>query len=1238
MDDKRSKDQRELPDDPKRVGHLADPGIWDNGLYTRCKLLGKDFTVLVDNGSSATLISKRAYLSIDPESRPQLRKMENPMLGANGQPIEVLGQIPTTITLEDSDFEVCAIICDIVPDGILGQDFLLKHATSIDYSNSTIYTDINQIKCWVGGEAQTRCRVLTTCSTSLPPLSMMKVLVAVENFETLSDLALFCASKSFIQSKNTFPVEGILSLDGSEVSIWLMNTSEEEVTVPKNVPVGVCESYYEKEEEAPFDCRHVSHAEVNDQFPVPDHLADLFQRSKEELTDEEATVLAKLLTKYQHVFSKTSEDVGRTDLVQHSINTGTANPARQPPRRQPLGKREVEKQEINNMLDRGIIEPSNSCWSSPIVLVTKKDGSTRFCVDYRALNDLTVKDAYPIPRVEDCLDSLAGSKWYSCMDLNSGFWQVGLNSEDKHKTAFSTSMGLYQFTVMPFGLCNSPSTFERLMEDVMRGLQWEVCLIYMDDIIIPAMTFEQGIERLEKVFERLEAAHLKLKPSKCVFFKKCVKFLGHKVSEAGVETDEEKIRAVAEWKTPTSKKQIRSFLGLCSYYRRFVNDFAAIARTLHKLCEKAARFQWSEEADKSFNSLKRALISTPVLAYPRLGETFILDTDSSDVANGAVLSQLQDGQERVIAYMSKCLNIHERSYCVTRKELLAVVVALKKFHTYLYGQKVLIRTDNAAVSWMTNLKLPTGQMARWLQEIASYDLEIVHRKGKKHTNADALSRRPCKVCQRYADEPNNIGAIEKLDNCEDDAPCMSISARMITRSQNSPKVPELLEGWDPASIRQEQLSDADMGPVFSVFDDTLERPKWKDMTMSSVNAKILWSQWDRLTVMSGMLYRKWTKDDKECLQLVVPKTRQSKVMYLNHNIPTAGHLGWKSNLKRIQQDFYWPGVKTDLQNHCRKCDTCNARKPKSSAKRAPLGSRITGGPMEKVAMDVLGPLPTTDKGNKYVLVICDEFTKWTEAIAMPNQEAQTIARAFVNEFVCRFGTPLQLHTDQGRNFESTLLKQVCELFHIHKTRTTSFRPQSNGTVERFNRTLTNMLASYCHDDQTAWDKYLPQVMMAYRATNHSTISVTPNMMVLGRNITMPSQAVIERPSHQVEEIEPEVYVAELQEAMAKVHELARTKLRKHAAYRKKYYDVKSRLRRMEAGKPVWLHDPTRKPGICSKLANRWKGPYLVVKRLDDLTYLIKTSQRRPCKAVHIDRLLPYHGEVTPKWMSDVKAV
>ena len=393
------------------------------------------------------------------------------------------------------------------------------------------------------------------------------------------------------------------------------------------------------------------------------------------------------------------------------------------------------------MLEKEVIEPSTSAWASNLVLVTKPNGATRACVDYRALNAKTTRDAYPLPRIDECLDSLSGAQWFSTMDLNSGFWQIEMAPEDKEKTAFVTTLGLFQFRVMPFGLVNAPSTFERLMENVLNGLQWTECLVYMDDIISYSSTFDEGLRRLANVFTRLRAANLKLKPSKCIFFQRQVKFLGHIVSSEGIQTDPEKISAV------------RSFLGLCSYYRRFVKNFAEKARPLHALYEKKAKFLWTPECQTAFDSLKNAMISSPILGFPITNLQFILDTDASDKAVGAVLSQSQDGMEKIIAYLSKTMNRHERSYCVTRKELLAVVTALRKFHPYLYGQQVLLRTDNAAVSLIKRLKNPTGQMARWLQEIETY------------ADADALSRNPSKPCLR---QTQNSDELESEDSDTED--------------------------------------------------------------------------------------------------------------------------------------------------------------------------------------------------------------------------------------------------------------------------------------------------------------------------------------------------------------------------------------------------------------------------------------------------------------------------------------
>ena len=410
-------------------------------------------------------------------------------------------------------------------------------------------------------------------------------------------------------------------------------------------------------------------------------------------------------------------------------------------RRTPAGFASEEEAHLEKMLKAGVIQPSISEWASAPVLVRKRDGTVRWCVDYRALNSVTVKDVFPLPLVDDCLDTLAGNQWFSKLDANSAYWQIKINEADRKKTAFITKYGLFEHIRMGFGLCNAPATYAHVMNLVLRGIMWSIVLAFLDDILVLGSTFLDHLSHLREVLLRFRRHQLKLKPKKCIMFQKKVDFLGRIISAEDIELTEADIKAVLEWPTPRNTREVEQFLGLVNYHRNFIKSFARHAVPLYRLTGKHA-FLWHQDHQEAFEELKKALTSPPVLGLPNNYDLFILDTDASNQAIGAELIQLQEGEERVIAYGSYALTAEQLNYCTTRKELLALVRFTRQFRHYLLGRQFLVRTDHNSLRWLLNFKEPDGQLARWLEELSQYDMVVKHRPGRKHENADALSRMP----------------------------------------------------------------------------------------------------------------------------------------------------------------------------------------------------------------------------------------------------------------------------------------------------------------------------------------------------------------------------------------------------------------------------------------------------------------------------------------------------------------
>ena len=869
--------------------------------------------------------------------------------------------------------------------------------------------------------------------------------------------------------------------------------------------------------------------------------------------------LRNIITDHKLLFS---EQLGKTNVTNHVIDTGNAIPVRVPPRPIPFHYAEKVHNQLQEMAQEGIIRPSNSPWCAPAVYVPKSNGELRICIDFVQMNRVTKKDSYPVPRAEGPQLKLAGKRIFSKLDLRSAYWQFPMHSHSIEKTAFcpGPGYGLWEFTVMPYGLTGATQTCQWGLDTVLQNCKYCVDN-YVDDCIVYSDDMQSHITDLRKVLGQLMEAGFTLRGSKCSFGMSTVSHLGFQYSSTGVTPSPERTQAVANWPPPKSTKELRSFLGLANFYRRFVNKFADIAAPLTHLTSNKVPFSWTSKHQQAFDTLCNALVSPPILDYPTTTDQFILSTDASDLGLGAVLST---GRGTVIEYASRTLSPAELKYSTTEKECLAIVWAVSKLRHYLLGTSFILETDHKPLLWLESAKASharSQRLERWSLELQAYNFTVRHRPGIENTHADSLSRLPVSL---VALEPSF--AAQQLSQAQRDDLVLSV---VINRLENNS---------DTANSRQ--------------------RNKFPLRRYQQ-----LWSQLSLQEVVLCREVKSPTMIEQKLL-VVVPSSLHPQFLQIAHD--KARHQGADRTLSQLSQIAYWVGISKDVSRYCSVCPKCQYTKA-PMAQPAPLQPVIASKLWELVAVDIL-KVPMSSSGNQYILVAQDYFSKWPFARAMPDQKADRIVKILRDEVFTLVGPPCKLHSDQGQNFESHILSDLCKAFHVAKSHTTPYHPMGDGLVERMNRSLLSLLRSFV-EKEGDWEQHLQFLLYIYRTSKHSSTGLSPFEIIFGSN--PPSLHIPDFRTTAI--LDPGDYVSGLQQKLMELRELVDASLVESASKQEHFYNS-SQLPQFKKGQKVLLNNPTK-----GKLDPRWTGPW-VVQHQNNTTLRIKKGSRD--QTVHVNWVRP----------------
>ena len=775
--------------------------------------------------------------------------------------------------------------------------------------------------------------------------------------------------------------------------------------------------------------------------------------------------LQVLLNKFQSIFQPPSGlPPSRSHDHRIPLIERCKPPSARPYKYGPFQKTEIEKC-VKELLDSGFIRPSHSPFSSPVLLVKKKEGTWRMCMDYRALNLLTIKDKYPIPLIDELLDEFFGATYFSKLDLRSGYHQIRMHPQDIDKTSFRTHEGHYEFLVMPFGLTNAPASFQGLMNKIFRPYLRKFILVFFDDILIYSASWELHLQHLSIALSLLQDNHLFVKLSKCAFGKTQIEYLGHKVSQEGVDADPSKLQAIAEWPIPVSVKALRGFLGLTGYYRKFIPHYGSICSPLTQLTKKDG-FHWSPAATVAFQNLKNAMLSPTVLALPDFSKPFIIESDASGTGIGAVLQQ--DG--RPIAFTSQSLSPKNRALSTYEREMLAVIHAIKKWQPYLLGNHFIIRTDHHSLKYFLQNRANSPFQQKWVSKLLGFDYEIQYRKGSDNKAADALSR-------MFADSATVLdNPPTTLANSDSSVPVNSQNSEVLGSELTTISYPYL--SWLDDLRRHVEQDDWILAKLQIVLNSTSDSAPLKFLRYHFANGFLRY---------------------KNRIVLSPTSSWRAKFFEEHHCTPSAGHAGFLKTYKRISRSFYWEGMKNNIKDMVSACAVCQKNKYESLAPAGllnplPIPQRI----WIDIYMDFITGLPPC-KGKSVIFVVVDRFSKATHFLSLSHPyTAHSVAQTFIDQVFKLHGMPTSIVSDRDPIFISSFWKEFFKLQGSKLCLSFGFHPQTDGQTEVLNRCLETYLWCFCSLQPKQWLKWLPWAEWSYNTSYHTATKLTPYEVVYGQ--------------------------------------------------------------------------------------------------------------------------------------------